>query len=400
MASYGIGPARIVAAAVEQFADEHGIAWPRALAPFAVQLVALGKPGTPERDAADRALRDASRRRRRRSLRRPRARPRREVRRRRAARLPAAADRRPAHARVGRDRGAAAPRPRGGARSGARRRAHGAAAGRGRAVAQRPVGEDGARQDRGRRPALHARRVSRRRAVSRRRGCSGSTARARRRRRRRAAVRCARGRSRTRSASSALALIPVFLVVALSSSDGVDALAATLFAVIGWGDYADGIAARVTRPVQPARRADGPGHRPPAGRLAASSSAGTSTCCRAGRWRCWPCASWRCSCSAATARARRGAADQLAGRLAVAPVMGSFFFALVGLGKARRSDAVRRPRAGAGTRPRCTLRRGLDELRAQAPPASLKLSLTLWSILRASCRRAEPARRRKPATRR
>ena len=44
-----------------------------------------------------------------------------------------------------------------------------------------------------------------------------------------------------------LALIPVFLVVALSSSDGVDALAATLFAVIGWGDYADGIAARVTR---------------------------------------------------------------------------------------------------------------------------------------------------------
>jgi prolyl-tRNA synthetase len=53
MASYGIGPARIVAAAVEQFADEHGIAWPKALAPFAVHLVALGKPGTPERDAAD-----------------------------------------------------------------------------------------------------------------------------------------------------------------------------------------------------------------------------------------------------------------------------------------------------------------------------------------------------------
>jgi prolyl-tRNA synthetase len=53
MGSYGIGPARIVAAAVEQFADEHGIAWPRALAPFAVHLVALGKPGTPERDAAD-----------------------------------------------------------------------------------------------------------------------------------------------------------------------------------------------------------------------------------------------------------------------------------------------------------------------------------------------------------
>lgn len=43
-----------------------------------------------------------------------------------------------------------------------------------------------------------------------------------------------------------LALIPVFLVVALSTHDGRDALAATLFAVIGWSDYADGIAARVT----------------------------------------------------------------------------------------------------------------------------------------------------------
>jgi prolyl-tRNA synthetase len=53
MASYGIGPARIVAAAVEQYADEHGISWPRTLAPFAVHLVGLGKPDTPERDAAE-----------------------------------------------------------------------------------------------------------------------------------------------------------------------------------------------------------------------------------------------------------------------------------------------------------------------------------------------------------
>jgi prolyl-tRNA synthetase len=53
MGSYGIGPARIVAAAVEQFADDHGISWPKALAPFAVHLVALGKPGTDERAAAD-----------------------------------------------------------------------------------------------------------------------------------------------------------------------------------------------------------------------------------------------------------------------------------------------------------------------------------------------------------
>jgi prolyl-tRNA synthetase len=54
MGSYGIGPARIAAAAVEQFADEHGISWPRALAPFAVHLVVIGKPGSRERDAAER----------------------------------------------------------------------------------------------------------------------------------------------------------------------------------------------------------------------------------------------------------------------------------------------------------------------------------------------------------
>ena len=53
MASYGIGPARIVAAAVEQFADEHGISWPRSLAPFAVHLVTLGREGSEERAAAD-----------------------------------------------------------------------------------------------------------------------------------------------------------------------------------------------------------------------------------------------------------------------------------------------------------------------------------------------------------
>ena len=43
-----------------------------------------------------------------------------------------------------------------------------------------------------------------------------------------------------------LALIPVFLVVAFSSDDGEDALAAVLFAVIGWADYLDGFAARLT----------------------------------------------------------------------------------------------------------------------------------------------------------
>jgi cardiolipin synthase (CMP-forming) len=43
-----------------------------------------------------------------------------------------------------------------------------------------------------------------------------------------------------------LALIPAFLATALSSDAGTDALPATLFAVAAWGDYADGIAARVT----------------------------------------------------------------------------------------------------------------------------------------------------------
>jgi cardiolipin synthase len=43
-----------------------------------------------------------------------------------------------------------------------------------------------------------------------------------------------------------LALIPVFLVLALSSDSGTDALPAIVFAVISWSDYADGMAARVT----------------------------------------------------------------------------------------------------------------------------------------------------------
>jgi cardiolipin synthase len=41
-------------------------------------------------------------------------------------------------------------------------------------------------------------------------------------------------------------LIPTFLIVALSSDDGTGALPAILFALVAWGDYADGIAARVT----------------------------------------------------------------------------------------------------------------------------------------------------------
>jgi prolyl-tRNA synthetase len=54
MGSYGIGPARTVAAAIEQFADKQGISWPRAVAPFEVELVTLGKPGEEARSLSDR----------------------------------------------------------------------------------------------------------------------------------------------------------------------------------------------------------------------------------------------------------------------------------------------------------------------------------------------------------
>src|SRR5262245_31077123 len=46
MGSYGIGPGRIMAAAVEQSHDENGIVWPPALAPYDVHVVVL--PGAGE----------------------------------------------------------------------------------------------------------------------------------------------------------------------------------------------------------------------------------------------------------------------------------------------------------------------------------------------------------------
>ncbi|HYP48760.1 MAG TPA: His/Gly/Thr/Pro-type tRNA ligase C-terminal domain-containing protein, partial [Thermoleophilaceae bacterium] len=61
MGSYGIGPARLVAAAIEQFADDQGISWPRALAPFDVHLVTLGKEGEPARELADALYHDLRR---------------------------------------------------------------------------------------------------------------------------------------------------------------------------------------------------------------------------------------------------------------------------------------------------------------------------------------------------
>jgi prolyl-tRNA synthetase len=49
MGSYGIGPARIMAAAIEQHHDEHGIAWPPSIAPYDVHVVVL--PGLEEKAA-------------------------------------------------------------------------------------------------------------------------------------------------------------------------------------------------------------------------------------------------------------------------------------------------------------------------------------------------------------
>ena len=128
-----------------------------------------------------------------------------------------------------------------------------------------------------------------------------------------------------------LALIPVFLLVALSSRDGTDALAATLFAVIGWGDYADGIVARITR--QYSRL--GALMDPVTDRLLVV--AGVVVC-----WRFQLLPRWALAVLAARELlmlalgrygVRRGVELRInwPGRLAVAPVMGGLFFAIAGL---------------------------------------------------------------------
>jgi cardiolipin synthase (CMP-forming) len=128
-----------------------------------------------------------------------------------------------------------------------------------------------------------------------------------------------------------LALIPVFLIVALSSESGNSALAATLFAVIGWGDYADGIAARVTR--QYSRL--GALMDPITDRLLVVS--GVVVC-----WHFELLPRWALAVLAAREllmlalgryAMRRGVELSInwPGRLAVAPVMGGLFFAIAGL---------------------------------------------------------------------
>jgi cardiolipin synthase (CMP-forming) len=128
-----------------------------------------------------------------------------------------------------------------------------------------------------------------------------------------------------------LALIPVFLAVALSSSGGTEPLVAILFAVIGWGDYADGIAARVTR--QYSRL--GALMDPVTDRLLIVSGVVVT-------WRFHLLPRWALALLAARellmlilGRYVIGRGVELRvnwpGRLAVAPVMGSFFFAMAGL---------------------------------------------------------------------
>jgi phosphatidylglycerophosphate synthase len=129
-----------------------------------------------------------------------------------------------------------------------------------------------------------------------------------------------------------LALIPVFGVVALSSADGTSAGAAALFAVIGWGDYADGIAARVTG--QYSRL--GALMDPVTDRLLAIS--GVVVCWHFELLPRWALAVLVARELSMLALGRYGLAHGVElrinwpGRLSVAPVMGGFFFAMVGLG--------------------------------------------------------------------
>jgi prolyl-tRNA synthetase len=53
MGSYGIGPARIAAAAVEQGKDENGIIWPPAIAPFQITVLPVNIKDVKSMDVAE-----------------------------------------------------------------------------------------------------------------------------------------------------------------------------------------------------------------------------------------------------------------------------------------------------------------------------------------------------------
>lgn len=52
MGSYGIGPARVAMAAIEQGHDDDGIIWPTGIAPFDVHMVLIGDPHDPQGEYA------------------------------------------------------------------------------------------------------------------------------------------------------------------------------------------------------------------------------------------------------------------------------------------------------------------------------------------------------------
>lgn len=60
MGSYGIGPARIAAAAVEQLADEKGIVWPASIAPFEVHLCLVQPANKEQTELAEKIYRNLS----------------------------------------------------------------------------------------------------------------------------------------------------------------------------------------------------------------------------------------------------------------------------------------------------------------------------------------------------
>ena len=58
MGSYGIGPGRVVSAAAEQGADEQGVAWPRSIAPYDVEVVPIEAAGPDAMGIAERLVDD------------------------------------------------------------------------------------------------------------------------------------------------------------------------------------------------------------------------------------------------------------------------------------------------------------------------------------------------------
>lgn len=58
MGSYGIGPARIAAAAIEQNHDKDGIIWPKSIAPFDIEILPLNMNDTKTVAVADKLYRE------------------------------------------------------------------------------------------------------------------------------------------------------------------------------------------------------------------------------------------------------------------------------------------------------------------------------------------------------